>query len=252
MHWKFISTTAFIAVILTLGFGAYSLWGAVGTELSAVSWFTVLSSQRNVAYVAGLSLPISALASGLLVPRASDVRPFSAIAMALVLAAATFVLMAFVAPFAEALIMRTALPAQSLTYEAQGWRHWWGVYDSGADAIGRTLNISNTDARPFWRAAGLFAWQPIYVSATALFTTLLGMTAAGTDVSTEGYQRRMWLTLTTLVVVLVFAGWKVARVLSLRFDVPPESSLALMLLGPALLLCGLLIRDLSRGRAGAR
>ena len=248
MHVKFVSTMALLTVTLMLGYGANAFWGVVAAEPS-LSWFSVLASQRDVAYVAGLSLPISALAAGLLVRSPVNVRPFSALAAALLVATAAFVLMAFAAPVAEALIMRAALPAQTLAYEAQGWSHWWRIYATGVDAVGHMLGISSTDARPFWRATGLSAWQPIYVAATALFTTLLGLTAARSDESTREYSRTVQLMLTMMVAILVFAGWKTARILSLHFDVPPEASLALLLLGPALLLCGLLIRDLSRGRA---
>jgi hypothetical protein len=175
-----------------------------------------------------------------------------ALATALYISAVTFVLMAFAAPLVEALIMRAALPAQVLAYEPQGWSHWWRVYESGVDAVGHTLGVSGADARPFWRSAGLSAWQPIYVAATALLTTLLGLSVAGGDDKTREQRRTTGLVLATVVAVLLLGGWKAARVLSLRFDVPPEGSLALLLLGPTLLLSGLLIRDLSRGRAGAQ
>lgn len=88
---------------------------------------------------------------------------------------AAFRLTAFAAPLAEALLMRAALPEQALAYEPQGWSHWWRVYAAGVDAVGLTLGLSGADARPFWRSAGLSAWQPIYVAASALFTTILGV-----------------------------------------------------------------------------
>lgn len=256
MYSKLIARTALITTALCLLFGAYQIWVMATGDFEG-GRFGLLASQRHMVYVAGLALPLAAFVATLFTERDDLPSGAPALVLGLCVGSAVLLLTMGLAPVFETIMMRAALWGVGATssdgtvsptpvFTAQGWWHWWGVYASGNARVAEMLGLNVSESKPFWRTAGLLAWQPMYAGAAAVLTTLLGVELAG-----RGYARAhvdRWRAFAAFIVVqaTIVAGWKCSRILAIRFDVPPEGALALVLVGPALLMCGALLRGATR------
>lgn len=247
MNRMFLQTAALLTVALVALHGSQSLW-TMATGDYANGWFGVLASQRELFYVAGLSLPLAALVAGALhtgaQPGLRQLTSSSAIVGVL-----TFVLMAWVAPVGETMIMRLALTDTPTRYSANGWGYWWAMYHDGLDRVAGELQAEMADARPFWRTAGVLAWLPVYASLTAFGSTMFGLLLGSALSQSPAESLRKWRWVAAgLVIGMMAVAWKAAWRLSVTYDVPPETSLSLLPMVPALLILGLLISHLPSGR----
>jgi hypothetical protein len=251
MYRRFFGRTALITAFLCALFGAYQAWEMFTGDF-ARGWFGLLASQRDLAYVAGLVLPLSAFLCILTADKTHLPSGRGALVLSLGTGGIVLVLMMGLSPLFETVMMRAALFGAELSrndgtvvptpsYTAQGWWHWWGVYAAGNARVADMLGLGLSDAKPFWRSAGLLAWQPMFISATAVLTTLLGVELAGRLHTRVPVERGRRFAALILVQATLLAGWKCARVLTIQFDVPPEGALALLVIGPGLLLCGVLL-----------